>query len=53
MPTIAVERELYNRIEKAAQEQKADIDELLTQAIRRYLWELDRRKTSEESKIYR
>ena len=53
MPTIAVEPELYDRIEKAAQEQKADIDELLTRAIRRYLWELDRRKISEESKIYR
>lgn len=53
MPTVAVEAELYDRIEKAAKKHKADIDELLNQAIRRYLWELDRRKISDESKIYR
>ncbi len=53
MPTIAVETELYNRIEKAASEHKANINEILNQAVRRYLWELDRRKISEESKIYR
>jgi glutamyl-tRNA reductase len=53
MHTVAVESELYNRIEKTAQEQQANVDEILSQAIRRYLWELDRRKISEESKIYR
>lgn len=29
MPTVAVEAELYDRIEKAAKKHKADIDELL------------------------
>ena len=40
-------------MEKAASEQQENVAELLKQAIRRYLWELDRRKISEESKIYR
>jgi hypothetical protein len=53
MPTVAVESELYNRIEKTAQEQSVNVDEIFSQAIRRYLWELDRRKISEESRIYR
>ena len=54
MPTtVTVETELYNRIEKTAQEHQANVDEILNQAIRRYLWELDRRKISEESKFYR
>jgi len=53
MHTIVIEPDLYKRIEKAALENKANIDEMLDQAIRRYLWELDRRKISAESKIYR
>lgn len=53
MPTVAVESELYSRIEKTAQEREANINEIFNQAIRRYLWELDRRKISEESRIYR
>jgi hypothetical protein len=52
MPTIAVAPELYLRVEEASQEQKTNIGEILNEAIRRYLWELDRRKISEESKIY-
>ena len=53
MPTIALESNLYNRVKKAALEQKADIDDILNLAIRRYLWELDRHKISEETRIYR
>ena len=53
MHTIVIEPDLYKRIEKAALENKANIDEILDQAIRRYLWELDQRKISAESKIYR
>ncbi len=53
MPTVAVESELYRRVEEAALEHKVSISEILTEAVRRYLWELDRRKISEESKIYR
>lgn len=53
MPTITIEPELYRRIEKAASTQQSDIIVLLNKAVRHYLWELDRRKISEESKIYR
>jgi hypothetical protein len=53
MPTITIEPELYQRIEKAALTQQSDIVVLLHKAVRHYLWELDRRKISEESKIYR
>lgn len=53
MPRIAVEPELYRRVEEASLEQKASIDEILAEAVRHYLWELDRRKISEESEIYR
>ncbi len=52
MPTIAVETELFDRIEQAAKEYKANVNEMLDKAIRQYLWDLDRRKISEESKIY-
>lgn len=53
MPAIAVEPELYRRVEEAALEHKASVGEILAEAIRRYLWELDRRKISEESRTYR
>lgn len=53
MPTVAIESELYRRMEEAALEYKASISEILAEAVRHYLWELDRRKISEESKIYR
>ena len=53
MPTIVVEPELYKRFEEAAIEQKASVDKMLDEAVRYYLWELDRKKISEESKRYR
>lgn len=53
MPTVAVEPELYKRVEKAAQEYKINVDGILAEAVRRYLWELERRKISEESARYR
>ncbi|MFQ5594388.1 MAG: DUF5678 domain-containing protein [Anaerolineae bacterium] len=53
MPTVVVEPELYKRVEEAASEYEAGIDEILTEAVRRYLWELERRKISEESELYR
>jgi len=53
MPTVVIEPKLYRHIEKAAAEHHAEVDTLFTEAIRRYLWELDRRKISEESKRYR
>ena len=51
-PRLVIEPQLYTRVAQAADEHKIDIDRLLTEAIRRYLWELDRRKISEESLAY-
>jgi hypothetical protein len=53
MPTVAVEPKLYSRVEEAALEYQVSIDEILTTALRLYLWELDRRQISKESAIYR
>ena len=53
MPTIVIEPELYKRVEQAAREHNISTREILSQATRHYLWELSRRKISEESKIYR
>ena len=53
MPTVAIEPTLYQRVEQAALESQVSTGEMLTQALRRYLWELDRRKITEESKVYR
>jgi glutamyl-tRNA reductase len=53
MPTVVVESELFERIEQAAREQQSSASDIFTEAARRYLWELDRRKISEESRIYR
>jgi hypothetical protein len=53
MPTVAIESALYQRIEQAAAESQVSPGEMFAQALRRYLWELDRRKISDESKAYR
>ena len=53
MPTVAVEPKLYRRVEEAALEHKVSIGEILAKSVRLYLWELDRRKISGESAIYR
>lgn len=53
MPTVAIEPALYRRVEQAAIESQVSTGEMATQALRRYLWELDRRKIAEESKVYR
>jgi len=52
MQTLTVESELYKRVEEAAQEQDASVDDLLTQALRYYLWDLECRKVSEETQRY-
>ena len=51
-PRLVIEPQLYTRVAQAADEHKIDIDRLLTEAIRRYLRELDRRRISEESLTY-
>ncbi len=48
-----IDPQLYSRLEQAASEQQIGVDRIFTDAIRRYLWELDRRKISEESQVYR
>ncbi len=53
MPTVIVEPDLYSRVEQAALENQSDVGELFAKVVRFYLWELDRRKISEESEIYR
>jgi hypothetical protein len=53
MPVVTVEYELYRRVEEAAQENKATVDEILAEAVRSYLWEQDRRKIEKESETYR
>lgn len=53
MPTVAIEPILYQRVEQAAMESQVSTGEMAAQALRRYLWELDRRKIAEESKAYR
>jgi hypothetical protein len=53
MPTVAVESGLYQRVEQVASVQKASPDDVFAEAVRRYLWQLDRRKISEESQAYR
>jgi len=52
MPTITIEPELYQRVEIAASEQETSVDEMLANAARDYLWELDRQKISRESEAY-
>ncbi len=53
MATLALEAELYKRIEQVAQASNQSINDTLAEAVRQYLWELDRRKISEETAIYR
>ncbi|MCP4167018.1 MAG: hypothetical protein GY759_14175 [Chloroflexi bacterium] len=52
MPTVTIEPELYQRVETAASERKTSVDEVLADAARDYLWELDRQKISQESQAY-
>ncbi len=52
MSTIAIEPKLYNRIEQVAREQHQSISDMLADAIQQYLWELERKKISEESATY-
>ena len=53
MTTVAIETDLYRRVEKAADAKHSSIDAILSEAIQRYLWDLERRAISEQSAIYR
>lgn len=53
MHEITLEPELYKRVEKAALEQEISTNDIFSEAVRQYLWELNRRKISEETRTYR
>jgi hypothetical protein len=53
MPAVSLDRTLYERLERAAEDQQSALDDLAAEAVRTYLWELDRRKISAESRWYR
>lgn len=53
MPTVAIEPKLFQRLEQAAVESELNTGEMFDQALRRYLWELDRRKIARESNAFR
>ncbi len=53
MPTLTIEPTLYQYVETAAAENSLSIEQMLSEALRRYLWDLDRRRISTESQIYR
>lgn len=52
MSPIVLEPEIYQQVERVASEQQTSIEQVVNQAARQYLWELKRRKISQESKIY-
>lgn len=52
MPAIVLEPELYKRVEQAAIESEITTEEIVAEAAKRYLWELNRRKISGESRLY-
>ncbi len=52
MQNVAIEQGLYKRVEEVAQEENASIGDLFSQAIRQYLWDLERKKISKETSIY-
>lgn len=53
MPTIVIEPDLYQRVEQAARESHISTGDLFVQALRRHLWDLDRRKISDETRAFR
>jgi hypothetical protein len=53
MPTLTLSPNLYKRAEEIAEREHTSLPEIFETALNRYLWELDRRKISEESATYR
>ncbi len=53
MTLAQIEQKLYQRAEQVAHEQSRSIGDILNAALQSYLWELDRRKITEESAHYR
>ena len=53
MPTVTLTPSVYNQLKAAAEEQETTMDDLLENAARQYLWELERQKISEEAALFR
>lgn len=53
MSTVTLEPALYDRIARVAQAHQRSIPDTLTEALQKYLWDLDRQKISAESATYR
>jgi len=53
MPSVTIEKELYQQLEAIAQQQQADLNTVASDAFRLYLWEQSRRKIAKESAVYR
>ncbi len=52
MPSITLDSELYNRISLVAEQGEKTTEELVSEATKRYLWEISRHKISEETAVY-
>ncbi len=53
MPTVTLDRNVYKRLQEAAEEHETTTEALIEDAARQYLWELERQKISEESARFR
>ena len=53
MPTITVEPEIYEQLEAVAEEKQAKTEQIVEEALKRYLWEQNNQKISRESALYR
>ncbi|MEW5868471.1 MAG: hypothetical protein AB1894_04290 [Chloroflexota bacterium] len=51
MPTVSIDPELYQRMQSVRRNMLPDA--LVNEAVRRYLWDLDREKISQETGEYR
>lgn len=52
MPSISIDRPLYERIQKAAQRERATVEDFLAAAVNRYLSQLENDKISQENQWY-
>ncbi|MBI4671435.1 MAG: hypothetical protein HY741_07180 [Chloroflexi bacterium] len=53
MSTVTLAPEMYARVEQLAQARHTTIDSVLTEAVKRYLWEIQREIIANETRMYR
>ncbi len=53
MGGISVDKRLYEQIEQVAREAQTNVSDVLNEAIRMYLWELQRERIAKEYEVYR